>query len=221
MGLKVIGAGFPRTGTLSLKFALQRLGFGRCYHMTEFILHPEHAALWAGALDGEPDWTSLFAGYQSTTDFPSCFFWRELADQFPDAKVVLSIRPIESWFESLSETVGQARHRAALTASPIGTVLERMRAHVGISQNRDRMIEAHERHVASVKAALAPDRLLVFEACQGWHPLCAFLGVPTPDAPFPHLHARDEARAMVGDETRVSTYEEVRNHYRALYEEMA
>jgi hypothetical protein len=221
MGLKVIGAGLPRTGTLSLKFALQRLGFGRCYHMTEFILHPEHSPLWAGAVDGRADWDRLFHGYQATADFPGCLFWRELADHFPHAKVVLGVRSPESWFESLSQTVGMASHRAALSESPLGTVLVQMRARGGFTQARESMIQVYERHVAAVKAGLPPERLLVYEARHGWEPLCAFLGVPIPDSPFPHVNSRAEARAMVGDETHTASYEEVRDHYRSLFAEMA
>jgi hypothetical protein len=221
MGLKVIGAGLPRTGTLSLKFALQQLGFGRCYHMTEFILNPQHTGLWAEALDGRPDWDRLFEGYQSTADFPGCFFWRELADHYPDAKVVLGVRPADRWYESLSETVGQEGHRAALSHSPIGAVLERMRARGGITQEREPMIRAYQRHIDTVRAELPPERLLVFEAHQGWEPLCAFLGQPVPDMPYPHVNGRAAARAMVGDEAHVHSYEEVRDHYRALFAEMA
>jgi hypothetical protein len=104
--VRVIGAGFGRTGTLSLKAALERLGFGPCYHMVEFIRRPQDAGRWISALRGEPvDWPAIFGTYGATTDWPACTFWRELADAYPDAKVVLTVRDPERWWQSVSSTL--------------------------------------------------------------------------------------------------------------------
>ena len=105
MTLKVIGAGLGRTGTMSLKLALERLGLGPCYHMAELIMNPERTPLWIAAADGKPDWEAVFAGYSSTTDYPACLYWRELAAAYPNAKVILTKRDREKWFESTQATI--------------------------------------------------------------------------------------------------------------------
>lgn len=97
MSLQVIGAGMPRTGTFSLKHALEQIGFARCYHMAELALHPEHVPHWVAASEGKPEWDALFAGYRATADFPACMFWRELADFYPEAKVILTLRDPDGW----------------------------------------------------------------------------------------------------------------------------
>ncbi|MGH8933214.1 MAG: sulfotransferase family protein [Egibacteraceae bacterium] len=102
--LEVIGAGFGRTGTLSLKTALERLGFGQCYHGIELMRHPEHLPLWEAAVAGEPDWAQLFAGYRACVDWPGVHFWRELVDAYPDAKVVLTVRDPRRWYASARNT---------------------------------------------------------------------------------------------------------------------
>jgi hypothetical protein len=111
VSLKVIGAGFGRTGTQSLQVALEELGFTRCYHMTEVFAHPEHAAAWSAARRGESvDWDTLFAGYQAAVDWPPCAFYQELLDRFPDAKVILTVRDADKWYESALQTIYYARH---------------------------------------------------------------------------------------------------------------
>lgn len=105
MVLKIIGAGFGRTGTASLKLALEQLGYDPCYHMKEVIQNPHFTEYWMRAADGSPDWEQIFDGYQATMDFPASSFWGELADYYPDAKVILTIRDAEDWFRSTQETV--------------------------------------------------------------------------------------------------------------------
>ena len=106
MSLKVIGAGFGRTGTTSLKAALERLGFDRCYHMFEFMEHPEHAKYWDAASKGKPvDWNALFEGYQSTLDWPGCSYYRDLMQRYPEAKVLLTVRDSEKWYQSAQKTI--------------------------------------------------------------------------------------------------------------------
>src|SRR5437870_2958107 len=105
MALKVIGAGLGRTGTLSLKLALEELGFGPCHHMAEVMLHLESVPLWIQAADGNPDWEAIYKGYAATVDYPGCFFWRELEKFYPDAKIILTVRDPEQWFESTQATI--------------------------------------------------------------------------------------------------------------------
>ena len=118
MGLEVIGAGFGRTGTLSLKLALEQLGFAQCYHMFEVMNHPEHVPLWRAAHRGEPtDWEALFAGYRAAVDWPSCNFWREQLDTWPDAKVILTQRDPERWYTSVMNTIWQSAGLASCQAT--------------------------------------------------------------------------------------------------------
>ena len=106
MAVKVIGAGLGRTATFSLKFALEHLGFGPCYHMAEvFAGSRRNVPLWLDVMRGKPDWDAVFAGFQSTTDYPACTYWRELSAFYPDAKVILTVRDADSWFDSVSETI--------------------------------------------------------------------------------------------------------------------
>ena len=110
--MKVIGAGLGRTGTMSLKFALEHLDFGPCYHMIEFMAHiPEHLPLWTNVIEGHPDWDAVFDGYASTVDYPGCTYWWQLVAKWPEAKVILTLRDPDSWFESAHETVLSSRMR--------------------------------------------------------------------------------------------------------------
>jgi hypothetical protein len=197
MALKVIGAGYPRTGTASLKAALEQLGFGPCFHMHELFMNPERAALFVAAADGKPDWEATFDGYQSTTDAPGCTFWRELADYYPDAKVILSIRDANKWFESTQATVMSEVTISRLAKTPLREFFRKTvykdfgdRIH-----DRDFMVAQFQRHREEVEKAIAKQRLLVFDARQGWEPLCAFLGVPVPDTPYPNTNSREEMLA--------------------------
>jgi hypothetical protein len=202
MPLEVIGAGYPRTGTLSLKLALEQLGFGPCHHMAEFFTRPGLTELWAAGLGREPvDWDELLAGYRSCTDAPCCFFYQELAERNPQAKVILSLRSPESWWTSASATV--------MAATPAPRVLpivesmakaQRRRGAGGFdprSSDKDAAIAAFNAHNAEVRRVIAPERLLVFEASQGWGPLCAFLGVAVPDTPYPRVNTSEEFRGNV------------------------
>jgi hypothetical protein len=201
MPLKVIGAGLGRTGTLTLKTALEMLGFGPCHHMTEIFAHPEQVPFWNRAADGEPvEWEEVFAGYGATVDWPSCHFYAELARRYPDAKVILSRRDPERWYESISETILASMQQMGFPAGgPLpadhpmyfgGRIIADQT--FGFDYGRDNVIAAFHRHGDGVRAAIAPGRLLEFEAAQGWGPLCAFLGVAVPDAPFPRTNSREE-----------------------------
>jgi len=199
--LQVIGAGFGRTGTASLRDALERLGFGPCDHMRENFAHPERFPLWEAALRckdaGEPiDWRPLLDGFRAIMDFPGAYFWRELIAAHPRAKVILTVRDPERWYDSI---------RATIFALP-----DEQRTAVSRELNtrafNDRLTDrAHcqavfTRHNQVVQETVPPERLLVFEVKDGWEPLCAFLDVPVPeDASFPRVN---EAATFQNEERR-------------------
>ncbi len=214
-GIKVIGAGLGRTGTLSLKAALEELGFSRCYHMTDVFAHPDHARIWDDAARGQPvDWDALFHGYQATVDWPGCAFYETFMTRYPDAKVILSVRDPDRWYDSAHHTILYARN-----AFPgwLRIIAPRMRhftrmidrlAWNGLFQGRfeDKAfaIEIFNRHNEQVQRVVPPDRLLVYEIQQGWEPLCTFLGVPVPAGKsFPHLNDTVEFRARIQKVVRV------------------
>jgi len=205
MTLSVIGAGLGRTGTLSLKMALERLGFGPCHHMEEVMAHPEQIPVWHAAGRGEAvDWQKLLAGYRASVDWPSAQFWAELAREFPKAKVVLGVRDPERWYESFSNTILKLMQAPNPPPDPAIRGILAMSEDVIVRRAFDGRLDdpAHikrcfERHNAAVKAALPPERLLVFEASQGWAPLCRFLGVPVPAGPFPRVNSTTEFWELV------------------------
>jgi hypothetical protein len=202
MGLSVIGAGFPRTGTSSLKTALNELGFGPCYHMSEVFTRPDHWPMWEDAAAKRPvDWDKLFEGYHSAVDAPSSLFYRELAGHYPDAKIILTTRDPERWFESTQATVLAPAAAVRIAARP-PEFLAMMRAigwHAGDpeSHDKDTMIGKLLAHNEEVRRTIAPARLLDWEAAQGWEPLCAFLGVPVPDTPFPRINTTEQFQKMM------------------------
>jgi hypothetical protein len=195
--VEVIGAGFGRTGTASLKRALELLGFGPCHHMSEVLKRPETAAGWAAALDGDvavlPD---LVSGFRATVDLPSCLLWRELTEQYPDARVVLTVRSPADWYRSARATIlsqDRESRTSRLSATGGGELVEALTrlsvAMAGRGFRRDLdeadTIASFERHNEAVRAGVADERLLVYEITQGWAPLCDFLGVEAPATPFP------------------------------------
>ena len=202
MGLTLVGAGFGRTGTLSLKSALEKLGVGRCYHMLEVQRNPAHVALWSRAADGaEMDWDALFEGYSATVDWPACSFWRELAERWPEAKVLLSLRDPEDWYDSVRQTIYRAM-TGEMKAMPSDHVamtrkLVLEQTFDGRFEDRAHAIGVFRRHNEEVRESVDPARLLVYEASQGWEPLCAFLGLPVPGEPYPRVNTRERTRAMV------------------------
>jgi hypothetical protein len=200
MSLKVIGAGLGRTGTMSLKFALEHLGFGPCYHMIEFMANvPTHLERWLPVVEGRPDWGAVFDGYTSTVDYPGCTYWRELLAKWPDAKVILSLRDPDSWFESAHETVLSARMRNMLDQSPIARFMEAtVNADFGDRiDDREFMIAYFRRWNERVIAEVPANKLLVFQARDGWEPLCEFLGVPVPSEPYPRVNSREQMNQRV------------------------
>lgn len=211
MGLKVIGSGFGRTGTMSAKLALERLGFGPCHHMTEVMGSPAQPAHWAAVARGENvDWAEVFAGYGAQVDFPGAAVWHELSIAFPEAKVLHTERPEAEWWASYSSTIGKFfRLRRELPLPPplvpIFETMDRIVAE-GVFGGHDRQtaIAAYRQNNEKVRDTIPADRLLVFSPADGWAPLCRFLQAAVPDMPFPRTHARDEFWAHFGGEPAVS-----------------
>ncbi|WP_433331250.1 sulfotransferase family protein [Spirillospora sp. CA-294931] len=205
--LKVIGAGFGRTGTLSLKAALERLGFGPCHHMLPLLDRPDEIAAWSHAATGGPtDWDEIYRGYNASVDWPGARFWRELADHYPDAKVILTERDPDRWYQSAHESIYSASIAPDDGRNPALTRLREMSMRVvwdgvfgGRFEDADHAKEIFVRHNEAVRREIPPERLLVFSVSQGWEPLCAFLGVPVPEEPFPHENDRAQFAAMLAD----------------------
>jgi hypothetical protein len=198
MTMRVIGAGIGRTGTHSLKLAINRLGFGPCHHMEE-VLHnrPVQVDLWATAVAGRPDWRAIYDGYQSAVDWPTAGFFRELAEVYPSAKFILTHRSPQSWAESFSGTIYKVlaeRKQAPPELRPWLDMAAEVVEKSGIPGGLDRagLEKAFTAHNDAVRSVIAADRLLVYEVRDGWGPLCEYLEVPLPDEPFPRTNARSE-----------------------------
>lgn len=212
-GLKIIGAGFGRTGTLSLKVALEELGLGPCYHMVEVLEHPEHLKYWVAAARGESiNWEDIFQEYQATMDWPGCVFYETLMHAYPDARVLLTVRDPERWYESASNTImqqiGGRRTVGMIFFSVLLSIIRLFSPslrHLRLMQgaiiargtfggkflNKRHTITVFQQHIEAVKRQVPPEKLLVYEVKEGWEPLCSFLGVEVPrDKPFPHLNDR-------------------------------
>jgi hypothetical protein len=204
MTLSVIGAGLGRTGTLSLKLALDRLGLGPCYHMKEVFEHLDsHVPIWDQAADGQKvDWDILFEGYGSAVDFPAAAFYRELAERYPRAKIILTERDAERWYASFKDTILHPLveplpdNLSAWGAMVRKVVLDRIFR--GDVRDKQHVIEKYQQHNDQVKRVIPGERLLVYEVSQGWEPLCGFLGVPVPhQEPFPKVNTTDEFRERI------------------------
>lgn len=197
--MQVVGAGVGRTGTHSLKLALEQLLGGTCHHMVEVFPRPEQMAGFTAAINGEPvDWPVLLADFTAIVDFPGALFWRELAAAFPEAKVLLSTRDAEDWYRSASNTIFATPDSDALLPwmhSLFRGMAERFSAEVG---DRAAMIAAYKRHNAEVRAEVAADRLIDWTPADGWGPICAGLDLPVPDEAFPLINTTAEFRANVG-----------------------
>ncbi len=198
MALKVIGAGLGRTGTLSLKLALEHLGFGPCYHMIEVMSAArERLPQWIEVVRGNPDWDAMFEGFHSSVDYPTCYFWREQAAQYPDAKVILSTRDAEGWFASVNKTIMAPGSVASMRAGPFAEFMEGsvLKDFGERTNNRDFMVDYFRKWEASVIAECPAERLLVHRPGDGWVPLCAFLGVDVPYEPYPRVNSSEDMLA--------------------------
>ena len=200
MSLQVIGAGFGRTGTKSLQAALEILGFGPCYHMAEVLPKgPKEFSLWEQAGAGKPDWYAIFGSYKATVDLPACSFWKELADFYPDAKILLSVRDADRWFSSTQETIFSPRWIEYLKNSIAANFMDKTISDQfgGNMHDRDALVRRFQEHNAEVQENVSPERLLTFEVKQGWEPLCKFLDVPIPNEPFPHVNDTAETSDLI------------------------
>jgi hypothetical protein len=203
--MKVIGAGFGRTGTMSLKAALEVLGYGPCYHMIELFEHLEHVERWEAAVRDEPvDWEDMFAGYRATVDWPGASFYKELMEAHPEARVLLSVRDPHRWYESTKNTIYATVNPSPEMIAAVGPAprlnndLIWKRTFGENFEDRQHAIEVFKRHNEEVKEHVPADQLLVYEVKEGWEPLCDFLGIETPKGkPFPHLNDTDSFQRMV------------------------
>jgi hypothetical protein len=211
----VVGAGFGRTGTMSLKVALEELGFGPCYHMTEVFEHPEHVGQWEAAREGRADWEELFRGYRAAVDWPAAAFYDDLMERYPEAKVILTVRDPDSWYDSARSTIYNVQ---SIASSPLlslaGLLVPRVRQMKRVArmasdlvwgdvfdgrfEDRRYAIEVFDRWNDEVRKRVQAERLLVYEVREGWDPLCDFLGVPVPEGePFPHLNEAEAFRKRI------------------------
>jgi hypothetical protein len=208
MTLKVIGAGFGRTGTLSLKGALELLGFVKTHHMAEVLPNKVQVALWHDIAMGEtPQWEAIFDGYQASVDFPSSGYYRELLAEYPDAKVVLTVRDVDSWYRSATDTIFAfgvsvpgwlkvliPRVRRALE---MVDVCVWQRIFQGRFADEAYAKQVFVDHIEAVKAHVPADQLLIFEVKEGWGPLCRFLDCDVPDSEFPNVNDTNEFKRRV------------------------
>ena len=198
MVMHVFGAGVGRTGTYSLKLAINHIGLGPCHHMEE-VLHnmPVHVPLWSAAVSDDPDWSRIYDGYASAVDRPTACFFRELVGEFPEAKFVLTQRDPERWADSFSATIYKLLARRDQVPEDMRAWLDMASEVVAKSGfppglDRDGLVNAFVAHNNAVKETIPAQQLLVFDVRQGWEPLCDFLGAPVPTIEFPRTNHREE-----------------------------
>jgi hypothetical protein len=217
MSIKIIGAGFPRTGTNTLRESLEFLGFNKTYHMKQLLIHPENLHYWTTLSEtGTTDWEGLYNGYEATVDFPCYPWYKQHMKQYPDAKVILSLRPFEKWYESFYCTIWQAQNppeseREAMSkrvaADPrLQSVMKVMgfakqtinEGHFqGRFLDKEFMEKVFNKHNEEVKNYVPANKLLVFDVCEGWEPLCKFLNIEMPVEPLPHTNKKEDFHVMV------------------------
>jgi Sulfotransferase domain len=217
--MRVIGAGLPRTGTLTQKVALEMLGLGPCYHWVDVLADLNRVAQWQRAMDGDEPWEEIFdfAGFHSTVDWPGGYFYKELLERYPEAKVLLSVRDPHAWERSFRETIWNMGHGESLLrllSSARAQVDPQWRDYLALVERMfwgpqgtfaaghaqpEQLIAELERHNADVRASVPAERLLVWEVREGWEPLCEFLEVPAPAEPLPHVNDRETFLGRVAD----------------------
>ncbi len=194
MTIKVIGAGFGRTGTDSMREALTILGFGPCHHMKSVMADEENKQMWRAVCQGAvPDWDKILRGFSSCIDWPSAFYWRQLAEHYPEAKVILTNRSADSWWESFQNTILKSIENSR-DRSSLGVALVAGQVFDGKPGDRANAIAKFEANVQSVIDTVPERRLLIHNLGDGWEPLCEHLGVPVPDQDYPGLNSTAEYR---------------------------
>lgn len=217
MSIKVIDAGLPRTGTNTLKESLEKLGFSKTYHMKELLVHPENLHYWLTLRDtGTTDWDALYNGYQATVDFPAYPWYKEHIKRYPEAKVILTVRPFEKWYTSVQSTIWKAgpqtfREKLAMMSKML--LSPRLRSVINcVKLSKEMIFKKHfegrfedvdfaekvfNKHIEDVKTYVPADNLLVYDVSEGWEPLCKFLNVPVPNEPMPHLNKKENFKVML------------------------
>ncbi|CAN5370793.1 sulfotransferase family protein [soil metagenome] len=219
MSIKIIGAGLPRTGTNTLKASLEKLGYIKTYHMKELLVYPENLHYWLTLKNtGTTNWDELYNGYQATVDFPGYPWYKEHMKRYPDAKVILTVRPFEKWYLSIQSTIWQAgpqtipqklamiskllfnpRLRSVIKcvkfakSSIFGVHLE------GKFQDKAFAEKVFNNHIENVKAYVPEKQLLIYDVSEGWGPLCKFLELPEPLEPLPHLNKKENFKGMLAE----------------------
>jgi len=214
MGIKVIGAGFGRTGTNTLKLALEELCFQKCYHMFEVLDSLERCKQWYDISKGnQPDWDHIFQGYQATVDWPACSFYKDILQQYPDAKVILTVRDPERWYKSIKESIYIYDHTFPKW---IGWIIPSMwydhvmsnniiwnRTFHGKFESKQQAIAVFNQHITDVKNTVSSENLLVYNVKQGWEPLCKFLNVPIPlEKNFPYANTKENFKDIITQRNR-------------------
>ncbi|MFN2457260.1 MAG: sulfotransferase family protein [Chitinophagaceae bacterium] len=219
MSIKIIGAGLPRTGTNTLKASLEKLGYKKTYHMKELLVHPENLHYWTTLKEtGTTKWDELYNGYQATVDFPAYPWYKEHMKRYPEAKVILTVRPFEKWYTSIYSTIWQAGPQTASQKIKMMSKLlfnPRLRSVIkcvkfakgtifkdhlqGKFEDKAFAEQVFHKHTEDVKAYVPAEKLLVYDVSEGWGPLCRFLGVPEPNEPLPHLNKKENFKAMLGE----------------------
>lgn len=219
MSIKIIGAGLPRTGTNTLKQSLETLGYVKTYHMKELLVNPEDLHHWLSLERGEsPDWDTLYDGFQATVDFPAYPWYKEHMERYPDAKVIMTVRPFEGWYKSVYSTIWTAGPQNIF--EKLGMLVKllfnpRLRKVIKSIKLAKRMIFAKHlegkfedkafaekvfnQHMENVKAHVPPEKLLIYDVRDGWGPLCEFLGKPVPQEELPHLNKKENFKSMLAD----------------------
>lgn len=207
MTLQVIGCGVGRTGTFSLKLALNQLGLGPCHHMEAVVQNKsEQVPLWTGALEGKAAWPAIYNGFSSAVDWPTAGFYRELSEAYPSAKFVLTVRSPDSWVESFSATIYQLISNRKNAPDDMQAWMDMCigvieKSGIALGLDKASLRDAFVAHNQAVQKAIPADRLLTFQVKDGWQPLCDFLGVPAPSGSFPRTNDREEFWDLVAGKT--------------------
>ena len=215
--MKMIGVGFGRSGTMSLKAALEELGADPCFHMIDLIMgenKERDLPYWVKIADRESvDWHEVFEPWEATVDWPACSRWEELIEAFPDVQVLLNYRDFDGFYESCKNTILAVKEAAMAgeieqdanrdqPAPELWEVIEKLiwqGDFQGRFRDKERVRDLYFKRIETIKATVPPDRLIVWElGVDGWEPLADALGVEAPDKPFPHLHDTNEFRTEFG-----------------------